>query len=114
MFDWCFRRVMAGHRADLLEVRDGARLAAGSAVTYRNVHLATGELVRAGIMTASFTMPFARGQKRLLQLIERSLTVSQERGCSMLLAFVTETNASRRRLQSAGATLVPSFYCRRT
>jgi GNAT superfamily N-acetyltransferase len=107
MFDWAFRG------ADLLEVRDGERLIAGSAVTYRDVRLPDGDVVRAAIMTGSFTLPGARGRGLFSRFIEESLAVSRKRDCAMLLAFVTGTNPSRRRLEAAGATMVPSFYCNR-
>ena len=113
MFDWCFGRTMAGCRPDLIEVRESDKLIAGSALTYRKVRLPTGEVVRAAIMTGSFTMPSARGRGIFSSMIGRSLALAKKRDCPMLLAFVTEANASRVLLEKAGADLVPSFYCRR-
>ena len=113
MFSWCFERIMAGHSADLLEVRDDGQLIAGSAISYRNVLLPGGEIVKAGIMTGSFTVPAARGRGLFSRMIDDSLAAIRRRESAMLLAFVTSTNGSCRRLAAAGATMVPSFYCRR-
>jgi GNAT superfamily N-acetyltransferase len=97
-FEWAFRG------ADFIVHDDEA----GSAVTYRNVSNGT----RAAIMTGSWTLPEARGRGHFSRMIDESLDIARSRDAAMLLAFVTATNPSRRRLESAGATLVPTFYCR--
>ncbi len=112
MFDWCFRRVLAGYPADLIEIKDGGRLVAGSAVTYRNVSVGSGT-VRAGILTGSFTLPHARGKGHFTHVVEQSLSLVETRDCAMLLGFVTADNASAKGLRGAGATMVPTYYCRR-
>ena len=96
-FAWAFRG------ADFI-VEDEA----GSAVTYRDVDNGT----RAAIMTGSWTLPEARGRGHFSRIIEKSLELARARDAAMLLAFVTASNASRRRLEAAGAVMVPAFYCR--
>ena len=107
-FAWCFERALAGRTPDLLLLHDGDVTIAGSAVTYRMLQLRDGSQVRTGIMTASWTLPEGRGRGAFSRMIGASRELSP-----LLLAFVTAENASRRRLDAAGALAVPSFYCRR-
>ena len=107
-FAWCFERVVADREPDLFLLHDNDSVIAGSAVTYRRITLPDGSILRTGIMTASWTLPSARGRGAFFRLIEESRQVSPE-----LVAFVTAENASRRRLEAAGARAIPSFYCRK-
>lgn len=107
-FDWCFSRPLAGRAPDLLLLSDGSTPVAGSAITYRMLELPDGTQVRAGIMTGSWTLPAARGCGAFSRFIEESRAISP-----VLLAFVTQDNPSRRRLEAAGAAAIPTFYCRR-
>lgn len=110
-FEWAFRRTVAPEpAADLMVLRDGSELLAGSAVTYRRLELANGERIRIGIMTGSWTLPAARGRGCFSRLIEASLMVTSERGGALLLAFVTADNPSCRQLRRSGAAFVPTSY----
>jgi hypothetical protein len=110
-FDWYFRRRAGGPAADLIVLRDGGRPVAGSAVVYRQVRAARGETVLAGIMSGSWTLPEARGQGCFSTMIHESVALAGQRGGALLLAYVTERNASFRRLSAAGAALFPTYYC---
>lgn len=109
-FAWAFRRTCGGPPADLLLVREAGELIAGSAVSYRQLVTASGARALVGIMTGSWTLPAARGRGAFSRIIEESLALTADRGGALLLAFVTEQNASFRRLQAAGATLYPTRY----
>jgi hypothetical protein len=111
MFDWCFSRTVAGLKPDLLQLVSDVGVIAGSAVTYRRVRLPGHTAVIAGMMTGSWTLPAARGGGAFTTLIEASVDAASAHGSALLLAFVTATNPSRRRLEGAGAHLLPTFYC---
>jgi hypothetical protein len=61
-------------------------------------------------MTGSWTLPEARGRGCFATVIEESVALTRLQGGVALLAFVTEDNASYRRLVAAGASLVPTTY----
>lgn len=109
---WCFDRSVAGRTADVLQAFASGSIVAGSAVTYRHVRRSDGAVSLAGIMTGSWTLPAARGTGVFTRMIAASIDVAGTRGAGALLAFVTAANPSRRRLEEAGASLTPSFYCR--
>lgn len=112
VFEWCFRREMAGRLPDLLTLwRDGALLA-GSAVTYRSIRLPSTEVVRAGIMTGSWTDPAARRSGAFTRMIEESRRLARDAGAVLLLGFGVRSNVSFRRLSAAGSAIFPAFYCR--
>jgi hypothetical protein len=111
MAQWAFRRALAPDPLpDLMVLREGDELLAGSAVSYRSVVLPNGSTVRAGIMTGSWTLPAARGRGCFTRVIEESVAVTQERLGALLLAFVTEDNPSCRQLLKAGAATFPTLY----
>jgi len=112
MFAWCFDRIVAGRTPDLLHVEDGDAMVAGSAITYRHVAIGGAAPVPVGIMTGSWTLPTLRGRGVFSRFIDASCDLSAKRGCAHLVAFVTRTNPSSRRLAAAGATLLPTYYCR--
>lgn len=109
-FDWGFNRKVGAPPADLIVIRHEGQPIAGSAVTYRQVRLANGRTVRAGIMTGSWTLPAARGQGCFSRIIEESQVLTARRAGALLLAFVTESNPSARRLAAAGSALFPTCY----
>ncbi len=109
-FAWCFEREVGARRADLMVLRLEGELLAGSAVTYRIVRLANGNPMRVGIMTGSWTLPAARGQGCFSRIIEESVGLSRAARGAVLLAFVTEDNASCRRLLAAGSAAFPTRY----
>jgi hypothetical protein len=109
-YHWAFRRTAGSHESDLMIVHgETGDLLAGSAVSYRRVEGA-GRQFDVGIMTGSWTLPPARGQGCFTRIIEESRVQAGERGCELLLAFVTWDNASRRRLEEAGSRMIPSRY----
>jgi Acetyltransferase (GNAT) domain len=108
-FDWCFCRCVADRMPDLIVLRDGGNLVAGSGVTYRRLQLKSGTLDIA-CMTGSWTLPEARNRGCFDQIIEASRAIARDRGCPLLLAYVTATNSSCRSLISAGSYLLPSTY----
>ncbi len=109
-YRWAFGRTVRGPAADLMMLSEGAELLAGSAVSYRTLRTAAGHDVLIGIMTGSWTLPAARGRGCFTRVIEESVRLVKDKGGGFLLAFVTETNASFRRLEAAGSTLYPTTY----
>lgn len=109
-FRWAFGRTVRGPAADVMMLSEGGELLAGSAVSYRTLRTASGQEALIGIMTGSWTLPAARGRGCFTRVIEESVRLVSDKGGGFLLAFVTETNASFRRLEAAGATLYPTTY----
>jgi hypothetical protein len=111
MYRWCFERPVGGPKADLLVVRRGARLVAGSAVAYRSLRLETGVPVRVAIMTGAWTLPEMRGRGCFGRMIVESVALASRRGAALLLGFARAGNASVRQLAAAGSALSPTAYC---
>jgi ribosomal protein S18 acetylase RimI-like enzyme len=109
---WCFERTVAERSADFLQIAAAGSAIAGSAITYRRIGAPGGDGPIAAIMTGSWTLPEARGAGAFTRMIQESVDVAAARGAAVLLAFVTAANPSRRRLEAAGASLTPTFYCR--
>ena len=112
-FDWCFRRIVADREPDLLTIVEDSRTIAGSGVTYRRIRFDDKE-TRAAVITGSWTLPEARGRGLFSQMIDRSRETAAKKDAHLLLAFVTQENASCRRLRAAGARMIPTAYCRST
>ncbi|MDP2270209.1 MAG: hypothetical protein Q8K32_05705 [Archangium sp.] len=109
-YAWAFGRRVGGPPADLMMLREGGELLAGSAVSYRTLLTPEGKRALIGIMTGSWTLPAARGRGAFTTIIEESVALTKRHGGALLLAFVTETNASFRRLEAAGSALFPTRY----
>lgn len=109
-FDWYFRRPFEGAVADRFVITDDGEWIAGSAVTWRSLTDREERPRRIGVMTGSWTLPPARGRGCFQTIIEHSRRMCVERGADWLLAFVTQDNASRRRLEAAGSLMIPSAY----
>lgn len=109
-FRWAFERTAGAPPADLMVLREGGEVLAGSAVSYRAARLGPGAPFRVGIMTGSWTLPASRGRGCFTRIIHESVELCRKQGAALLLAFVTEDNASYRRLRDAGAVLVPTRY----
>jgi len=109
-YDWYFKRQTSYPKTDLIGLQINGQLAAGSAVSYRCVALQNDYEIGVGIMTGSWTLPQFRGRGCFTQIIAESLTLTAQKGGALLLAFVTEENASSRQLAKAGAGLFPSYY----
>lgn len=110
-FDWAFRSRFDGLCADMLVAREAGRLIAGSAVTYRRLRRGDGEEVRVAIMTGSWTLPAERQRGFFSRMISAMLDLARDRGASMLHGFGRTENASRRRIEAAGARSSPAYYC---
>ncbi len=109
-YRWAFERAAGGPVADCMMLREGSEVLAGSAVTYRRARVPGAGERLVGIMTGSWTLPAARGRGCFTRVIEESLAFCRERGAALLLAFVTEDNASCRRLRAAGSVMLPTEY----
>jgi GNAT superfamily N-acetyltransferase len=110
-FRWTFERSVAGQLPDLLVASENGAPLAGTAVVYRALKHAEG-VTLAAIMSAACTLPQARRRGLLQQLVSAAHDAARDRGAQSFLAFVTASNASARALAGAGATMIPSFYCR--
>ena len=101
-FDWIFNRKCGLKNADFLILKnDDNQVIAGSAVTYRQLKLSDKSIVDIGIMTGSWTLPEARGKGCFSQIIEESKIICSKNNAPFLTAFVTDVNASYRRLTDA-------------
>lgn len=108
-YDWAFNRVVGDREADIMLINNEENEAiAGSAVTYRKLTKPSGETVDIAIMTASWTLPKARGKGCFSKIISLSQELAYKQDVPYLTAFVTESNASYRRLANAGSLLVPN------
>ena len=108
-YRWDFEREVGARAADLMVLRDEGDIVAGSAVSYRTVRFGDDEFL-IGVMTGSWTLPEARGRGAFSQVIDESRHLVSTRGGAVLIAFVTQDNASRRRLVAAGCLEVPTWY----
>ncbi len=111
LFQWCFERDSGAGAATFLTGWTDGEHVAGSAVVFRQLDLG-GVRQKVGIMSGSWTLPAARGKGFFSQMIEASLQVCRDEDASRLLAFVTEDNGSRRRLEAAGSQMIPANYCK--
>jgi hypothetical protein len=109
LYQWCFERRIGDFKADLMMFKQGDTILAGSAVTYRKVMLGR-TMVHVGVMTGSWTLPEARGRGCFTRIIEESVSLAAAKKAALLLAYVTESNASFRRLAGAGSALFPTHY----
>ncbi|MBI5712959.1 MAG: hypothetical protein HZC38_05975 [Chloroflexi bacterium] len=107
---WYFHRQTAYPKPDVMVLKNGEQLLAGSGVSYRRIRFPNGGEAVIGIMSGSWTLPEARGQGCFTRIIEESIQLTAQKGGAMLIAFVTEDNASFRQLAKAGAALFPSAY----
>ena len=110
-YRWCFERDAGAGTADLILATVADTVVGGSAVVYRTAVSPAGARVPISIMCGSWTLPAARGKGCFTGMIEHSLEIGRERGAALLLAFVTEHNPSRRRLEARGSTMIPTAYC---
>jgi hypothetical protein len=108
-YKWCFDRQIGDHKADIMIFKQDEKIIAGSAITYRKAWLGK-SVINIGIMTGSWTVPEARGQGCFTKIIEESLSLASHKGAGLLIAFLTESNASFRRLANAGSSLFPTHY----
>lgn len=110
-YDWAFNRQVGDKAADIMLINNEEdEVIAGSGVTYRKVTDQKGNKIDMGIMTASWTLPKARGKGCFSKIIALSQEIVHKKDVPCLTAFVTESNASYRRLASAGSMLVPTRH----
>ena len=107
---WYFGRKTAFPNPDVMILKNGEQVLAGSGVSYRQIRFPNGGEAVIGIMSGSWTLPEARGQGCFARIIEESIQLTAQKGGALLIAFVTEDNASFRQLAKAGSALFPSTY----
>jgi len=115
MFTWCFKNKTFKISADIFVLAESDsepdKIAAGSAVVYRDLeNIARKTRISIGIMTGSWTLPEYRNKGFFTKIIEKSLELVHKKNTDALCAFVTETNASSRRLVAAGSIAIPAYY----
>jgi hypothetical protein len=111
---WYFERRLGGPPTDLVTLREGARMVAGVAVSYRPLRLANDGPVLAAMMSAGWTLPAVRGQGLLTHLAGHVVPgLASRRGAALVLGFMTEDNPSGAALASAGYARWPTRYVTR-
>lgn len=109
-YKWGLERKVGPNFTDVLLIEneeDG--VIAGSAVSYRTLSR-DNISIDIGIMTGSWTLPAARRKGCFTKMIHCSKDLCQEKNVPFLTAFVTETNASSRRLESEGSYMFPTYH----
>jgi GNAT superfamily N-acetyltransferase len=110
MYAWYLRRPFAGMRPDLMVLREHGRVVAGTGMNYRRLRLEGGACIDVAILTAGWTLPEARGRGLFDHLVRASSRLAAERGCVLLLGFVTRDNSSARMMRRCGSTMLPTTY----
>jgi hypothetical protein len=109
-----FERSFNAYKPDIILFRNSSgEVIAGSGISYRTISIDGSITLPIGIMTGSWTLPKARGMGCFARMIEVSRGLCKEKNVPLLTAFVTEDNASYRRLINAGSVCVPAnnyFY----
>ena len=109
-YDWGLERKIGNHSTDIMLIEneeDG--VIAGSAVSYRELS-GPKRSCEIGIMTGSWTLPAARRKGCFTKMIHCSRDLCKQNDVPFLTAFVTETNASSRRLETEGSFMFPTFH----
>ena len=109
MYRWCFDRRLGDRKPEIMLLEKGGTILGGSAVTYRHAVI-NGKITVIAIMTGSWTLPEARNQGCFATMIDRSLLLARDAGAALLIAFVTQTNPSMKRLVSKGSAVFPTHY----
>lgn len=110
-FDWVFNRDFDGNKPDFFILKsEENEVLAGSAISYRKLKSKDNDFFKIGIMTGSWTLPISRGMGCFTETIKQSNKIVTTKKMDFLTAFVTESNASYRRLRDAGSLLVPTNY----
>ncbi|MBS7332308.1 MAG: hypothetical protein KIG88_01760 [Weeksellaceae bacterium] len=111
LYEWVFYRECGLVKPDLflLNTSDDD-LMAGSALTYRKLAIPGSDPISTGIMTGSWTLPNARGKGCFTEIISYSKKLVLNHKYNFLTAYVTEQNASFRRLRDFGSLLIPTYY----
>lgn len=109
-YQWGLERKSGAHSTDIMLIEneeDG--VIAGSAVSYRRLRDQSQD-IEIGIMTGSWTLPAARRKGCFTKMIRCSSDLCRKKEVPFLTAFVTEENASRRRLESEGSFMFPTHH----
>ena len=109
-YEWGLQRQVGKHRTDIMLIEneeDG--VIAGSAVSYRRLK-GKEDFIDIGIMTGSWTLPAARRKGCFTKMIHCSRDLCEDNKVPFLTAFVTETNASSRRLETEGSYMFPTSH----
>ena len=109
-YEWGLQRQVGKHSTDIMLIEneeDG--VIAGSAVSYRKLE-GKEDSFEIGIMTGSWTLPAARRKGCFTKMINCSRDLCKDNNVPFLTAFVTETNASSRRLKSEGSFMFPTSH----
>lgn len=109
-YKWMFERKVGKVESDIIVLRNDNEIIAGSGLTYRQLILPNKQIIDIAIMTSSWTLPGARGMGCFSNIIEFSQEIAFKKNIHCLTAFVTEENASSRRLKNAGSQLIPAYY----
>ncbi|WP_162051927.1 GNAT family protein [Pontibacter pamirensis] len=111
LYNWVFNRQVGDNASDIMILKNEEdEVIAGSGVTYRKLSTPSGKSIDIAIMTGSWTLPKARGKGCFSKIIALSQEIAHTKNVPYLTAFVTEQNASFRRLASAGSMLVPTSH----
>jgi hypothetical protein len=111
-YKWVYRRNMELASSDIFLIEEDRNIIAGSALTYRYIQFPGGKKCVIGTMTGSWTLPQARGKGCFTEIIRYSGNLIAEHDYDFLTAYVTEQNASYRRLKSEGSYLINTYYVR--
>jgi GNAT superfamily N-acetyltransferase len=110
LFQWYLNRRFAGRGPDLLVAREMGEPVSGCGVNYRRVRIPGGAVRDAAIISAAWTLPGARGKGYFTKVAQESARHAADRGCELVLGFVTADNPSGRAMASCGSALLPSAY----
>lgn len=109
--DWVIKRKFNQQVPDFFLIKsDQDAVLAGSAISYRKLKSNQNDIFEIGIMTGSWTLPISRGLGCFTETIKISNQIIATHKKDFLTAFVTESNASFRRLRDAGSLLIPTNY----
>ena len=109
-YEWGLQRQVGKHQTNIMLIEneeDG--VIAGSAVSYRKLE-GEEKSIEIGIMTGSWTLPAARRKGCFTKMIHCSRDLCKNNDVPFLTAFVTETNASSRRLETEGSFMFPTSH----
>ena len=110
-YEWVINRKFNNIKPDFFDIKNHEnQTLAGSAISYRKLIFPDKSFKEIGIMTGSWTLPISRGMGCFTETIKKSSELVALKKMPFLTAFVTESNASYRRLKDAGSYLIPTNY----
>ena len=109
-YNWAFNRKFNTFLSDFFIIKsEENQVLSGSAISYRTLKIYD-KSYQIGIMTGSWTLPLSRGMGCFTETIKKSSEIVANKKMPFLTAFVTESNASYRRLRDAGSLLINTNY----